>query len=58
MHSIIVVWLLSCDQLFVTLWTVAHQAPRPWDFPGMKRFKTKSNKEGEKSELLERWDKI
>ena len=25
---------LSCVLLFATLWTVAHQALRPWDFPG------------------------
>ena len=24
----------SCVQLFVTLWAVALQAPRPWDPPG------------------------
>ena len=24
---------LSCVQFFVALWTVAHQAPLPWDFP-------------------------
>ena len=24
----------SCVQLFVTPWTVACQAPCPWDFPG------------------------
>ena len=24
----------SCVQLFVTPWTVAHQAPLPWDSPG------------------------
>ena len=24
----------SCVQLSVTLWTVARQAPRPWDSPG------------------------
>ena len=24
---------LSCVRLFVTLWTVAWQAPCPWDFP-------------------------
>ena len=24
----------SCIQLFVTLWTVAHQAPLSWDSPG------------------------
>ena len=29
-----VVELLSCVQLFVTPWTVAHQAPLPWDLPG------------------------
>ena len=23
---------LSCVQLFATLWTVAHQAPHPWEF--------------------------
>ena len=32
--SVRVVWLLSCVQLFVTPWTVAHQAPRPWVSPG------------------------
>ena len=26
--------VLSCVQLFVTLWTVAHQALCPWDSPG------------------------
>ena len=26
--------LLSHVQLFVAPWTVAHQAPPPWDFPG------------------------
>ena len=26
--------LLSCVQLIVTLWTVACQAPLPWNFPG------------------------
>ena len=25
---------LSCVRLFVTPWTVAYEAPRPWDFPG------------------------
>ena len=25
---------LSQARLFVTPWTVAHQAPCPWDFPG------------------------
>ena len=25
---------LSCVRLFVTPWTAAYQAPRPWDFPG------------------------
>ena len=25
---------LSCVQLFLTPWTIAHQALRPWDFPG------------------------
>ena len=25
---------LSCVQLFETLWTVARQAPHPWDLPG------------------------
>ena len=24
--------IVSCVQLFVTLCTVAHQAPRPWEF--------------------------
>ena len=24
----------SCVRLFTTPWTAAHQAPRPWDFPG------------------------
>ena len=26
--------LLSCVQLFATPWTVAYQAPPPWDSPG------------------------
>ena len=26
--------LLSCVWLFATPWTVAYQAPHPWDFPG------------------------
>ena len=26
--------MLSHAQLLVTLWTLAHQAPHPWDFPG------------------------
>ena len=26
--------LFSCIRLFATLWTVAHQAPCPWDSPG------------------------
>ena len=25
---------LSCVRLFASPWTVAHQAPLPWDFPG------------------------
>ena len=25
---------LSCVQIFATPWTVAYQAPRPWNFPG------------------------
>ena len=25
---------LSCVRLFGTPWTVSHQAPRPWNFPG------------------------
>ena len=25
---------LSCVRLFMTPWTAAYQAPRPWDFPG------------------------
>ena len=25
---------LSCVRLFVTPWTLAHQAPLSWDFPG------------------------
>ena len=24
----------SCILLFAILWTIAHQAPLPWDFPG------------------------
>ena len=27
-------WFLSCIQLFVTPWTVAHQAPLSWNSPG------------------------
>ena len=26
--------VLSCIQVFEILWTVAHQAPLPWNFPG------------------------
>ena len=26
--------MLSHVQLFATLWTVTHQVPCPWDFPG------------------------
>ena len=27
-------FVLSCVWLVVTLWTIAVQAPRPWDYPG------------------------
>ena len=33
-HSLRACLVLSCVWLFVTLWTVAHRAPLPWDFPG------------------------
>ena len=28
------VCVLNCGRLFMTVWTVAHQAPHPWDTPG------------------------
>ena len=31
---VLVLSCFSCVQLFATLWTVAHQAPLSWDFPG------------------------
>ena len=33
MYTIVVVWSLSCVWLFVTPWTVAHQAPLSMGFP-------------------------
>ena len=32
--AVLVLSFLSCVQLFATLWTIAHQAPWSWDFPG------------------------
>ena len=34
MHCVCVLRHFSCVQLFVTPWTVAHQALCPWDSPG------------------------